>query len=145
MEAYNHHGYNANNNVNNQYMYQQPAINCEVNNNQVNTTGYYLPTYGHTYRVHAGMTYHVPHITSNQYNANCVQNTNYNQYGDHTYQRQVQNYENSAVTVNNNNNNNLLPCQSTSDWNYSQCYEYYSNGCYSQCQFVNFVDIEDFM
>lgn len=38
-----------------------------------------------------------------------------------------------------------LPCQSSSDWNYDQCYSYYANGCYNTCQFINMGDIEDFM
>lgn len=38
-----------------------------------------------------------------------------------------------------------LPCQNSSNWNYDQCYSYYSNGCYNTCQFINMGDIEDFM
>lgn len=38
-----------------------------------------------------------------------------------------------------------LPCQSSNDWNYDQCYSYYANGCYNTCQFINMGDIEDFM
>lgn len=38
-----------------------------------------------------------------------------------------------------------LPCQTIDNWNYNECYEYYADDCYNTCQFVNFVDIEDFM
>lgn len=38
-----------------------------------------------------------------------------------------------------------LPCQTLPTWDYGDCYNYYSNGCYNTCQFVNCVDIEDFM
>lgn len=38
-----------------------------------------------------------------------------------------------------------LPCQSSSSWDYQECYSYYANGCYNTCQFVEFCDIEDFM
>ncbi|RZC32855.1 hypothetical protein BDFB_005757, partial [Asbolus verrucosus] len=38
-----------------------------------------------------------------------------------------------------------LPCQTSSGWDYEECYSYYANGCYNTCQFVEFGDIEDFM
>lgn len=38
-----------------------------------------------------------------------------------------------------------LPCQSSNNWDYNQCYSYYANGCYNTCQFVNVGDMEDFM
>lgn len=38
-----------------------------------------------------------------------------------------------------------LPCQTYQNWDYNQCYSYYANGCYNTCQFVDVVDIEDFM
>ncbi|KAF5271116.1 hypothetical protein FQA39_LY08254 [Lamprigera yunnana] len=40
---------------------------------------------------------------------------------------------------------NDFPCQTFPDWNYSQCYSYYANGRYNTCEFVDVVDIEDFM
>jgi hypoxia-inducible factor 1 alpha len=38
-----------------------------------------------------------------------------------------------------------LPCQSSSTWDYEECYSYYADGCYNTCQFVEMGDIEDFM
>lgn len=38
-----------------------------------------------------------------------------------------------------------LPCKGNEEWDYNQCFSYYANGCYNTCQFVNVVDIEDFM
>lgn len=38
-----------------------------------------------------------------------------------------------------------LPCKTNDNWDYNRCYSYFANGCYNTCQFVNVVDIEDFM
>ncbi|GJQ81426.1 hypothetical protein Trydic_g18288 [Trypoxylus dichotomus] len=38
-----------------------------------------------------------------------------------------------------------LPCKTNENWNYNQCFSYYANGCYNTCQFVDVIDIEDFM
>lgn len=38
-----------------------------------------------------------------------------------------------------------LPCQTSSNWDYTECYSYYADGCYNTCQFVEMGDIEDFM
>lgn len=38
-----------------------------------------------------------------------------------------------------------LPCHSFDNWDYASCYSFYANGCYNTCQFVNMMDIEDFM
>lgn len=38
-----------------------------------------------------------------------------------------------------------VPCQIVDDFDYGLCYNYYANGCYNTCQFVELDDIEDFM
>lgn len=38
-----------------------------------------------------------------------------------------------------------VPCDSAVDYDYGLCYNYYANGCYNSCQFVEVDDIEDFM
>lgn len=51
-------------------------------------------------------------------------------------------YNNGPTTI---ANNNAFPCQLLPNWDYQQCYSYYANGCYNTCQFVNVIDMEDFM
>lgn len=41
--------------------------------------------------------------------------------------------------------NETIPCRTYDNWDYNNCYNYYADGCYNTCPFVNFVDIEDFM
>lgn len=38
-----------------------------------------------------------------------------------------------------------VPCQADTDYDYGLCYNYYANGCYNTCQFVEVDDVEDFM
>ncbi|KAG5878132.1 hypothetical protein JTB14_015115 [Gonioctena quinquepunctata] len=38
-----------------------------------------------------------------------------------------------------------LPCQTKDDYDYQECYSYYSDGCYNVCQFVESGDIEDIL
>lgn len=69
----------------------------------------------------------------------------YNSSVPSTYDQQVYYQQNQCHNYQQTSRLNV-PCQMYPNWDYDRdCFSYYENGCYNECRFVNFCDIEEIM
>lgn len=75
-------------------------------------------------------------------NQNCYQ---FGQNFGESLSGSVNNTSATMLSKSSANFDGFLPCRVFDNWDYSSCYSYYASGRHNTCQFVNVMDIEDFM